>query len=358
MGGLLLLLPMFFVGCDNQQGKQRGVFNVSYDPTRELYSEYNEHFAEYWKNKTGETITVERSNHGSRAQSRAVQSGMEADVVTLAIAMDIDDIAKSKGALLPTDWQKRLPNNSCPYTSTIVILVRKGNPKQIKDWDDLAKEGVRIVTPNPKTSGGACWNYLAIWGYALEKSLAPVGGFAALKDPAKAKEVEEAQKKAYEFTKSVYANARKQGMPGGARDATDDFVKRGNGDVFLAWENEAILSQQVKVDDGFEIIVPSVSILAEPPVTVVDAIVERHKNRDIAEEYLKHLYEPEAQEMIARHHYRPTDPKVAEKYRDKYPELRLFSIDNVFGGWSEVQKTHFNANGMFDKMITELSNEK
>lgn len=358
-GSLLLLFPLlFWLGCGTESGKQRGVFNVSYDPTRELYSEYNEDFAIYWKEKTGETILVERSNGGSRAQSRAVQSGMEADVVTLAVAMDIDEIAKSRGKFLPLDWQSRLPHNSCPYTSTIVLLVRKGNPKQIKGWEDLTQEGLKIITPNPKTSGGACWNYLAIWGCALEKELAPSGGLVILKDSSKGKEIEEAQKKAYEFTKKIYANARSQGMPGGAREATDDFVKRGNGDVFLAWENEAILSQLVKKEEGFEIITPSSSILAEPPVAIVDAVVERHGNRDIAEEYLRHLYDPESQELIARHHYRPSNPEVAAKHHEKYPELQLFTIDDVFGGWETAQKVHFNANGMFDKMITELSNKR
>ncbi len=357
--GLLMLPLVLCTGCGKQE-KQRGIMNVSYDPTRELYSEYNEMFAEHWKNKTGESIIVEKSNAGSRAQSRSVQSGMPADVVTLAIAIDIDDIAKAKvpgseETLMNPAWQKQFPNNSCPYTSTIVILVRKGNPKQIKDWDDLAKEGVRIITPNPKTSGGACWNYLAIWGYALEKELSSAGGFAALKDPSKAEQVKAAQEKAFQFTKSIFKNALAQGMPTGARDATDEFVKRGNGDVFLAWENEAILSKQVKEEEGLEIIVPSVSIKAEPPVAIVDANVKAHNNRDIAEEYLNYLYDPACQEVIARHHFRPSNEEVAKKHLSKYPALRVFSIDEVFGGWGAAQKVHFNADGTFDRMMNELS---
>lgn len=350
---------LIFMGCGSEK-QQRELFNVSYDPTRELYTEYNEAFTKYWFDKTGEQITVQKSNAGSGGQSRAVQSGFQADVVTLALAFDIDDIAVEKNGrpgLLDKDWQKKLPNNSCPYYSTIVILVRKGNPKNIKNWEDLLKSDVKIVTPNPKTSGGARWNYLAIWGYALDKELASVGGLAALNDPAKAKEVEAAQKKAYEFTKKIFANAVAQGMPTGARDATDDFVKRGNGDAFLAWENEAILSRLVKKNDGFEIVVPSMSIKAEPPVAVLDRLVEQRGTRDIAEEYLKHLYEADSQEMIARNHYRPILPEVVEKHKKDFPELRLFTIDDVFGGWLKAQREHFNSDGQFDKMMIEISKQ-
>ncbi|MDO5554923.1 MAG: sulfate ABC transporter substrate-binding protein [Planctomycetia bacterium] len=363
---LLTLLAVVNTGCNTSDpneagagsGKTRHFLNVSYDPTRELYAEYNTLFVDHWRQKTGEIIECEKSNGGSRAQARAVQSGMEADVVTLALAMDIDEIAKSKGGrpgLLPSDWQKRLPNNSCPYNSTIVFLVRKGNPKGIHDWDDLTKEGVKIVTPNPKTSGGACWNYLAAWGFALNRELKDVGGLAALADPDKSEQVAKAQKAAYDFTKSVFKNALAQGMPGGARDATDAFVKHGNGDVFLAWENEAILSQQAKADEGFEIVVPSISIKAEPPVAVVDANVLRHNTSDIAEEYVNYLYDPAVQEVIAKHHFRPSNPDVAAKYEQKYPPLTVFSVDEIFGGWTQAQREHFNSDANFDKMLVELN---
>ncbi|MDO5581315.1 MAG: sulfate ABC transporter substrate-binding protein [Planctomycetia bacterium] len=361
LGLLVLFLGVFMIstGC-NSEKEPRELFNVSYDPTRELYAEYNDVFAKYWFDKTGEKISVQKSNAGSGGQSRAVQGGFQADVVTLALAFDIDDIAVEKNGkpgLLDKDWQKKLPNNSCPYYSTIVILVRKGNPKNIKNWEDLLKSDVKIVTPNPKTSGGARWNYLAIWGYALDKELAAVGGLAALKDPSKAKNVEEAEKKAYEFTKKVFANAVAQGMPTGARDATDDFVKRGNGDAFLAWENEAILSKLVRENEGFEIVVPSISIKAEPPVAVLDRLVDQRGTRDIAEEYLKHLYDKDSQEIIAKNHYRPILPEVAEKHKNDFPELRLFTIDDVFGGWLKAQRKHFNSDGEFDKMMIEISKQ-
>ncbi len=358
--GILILSIVFEMGC-TEGPKERELMNVSYDPTRELYSEYNEAFAQYWKDRTGETINVQKSNGGSGGQSRNVQNGFQADVVTLALAFDIDDIAAEKNGrpgLLAVDWQKRLPNNSCPYYSTIVIMVRKGNPKNIKEWEDLAKPGVKVVTPSPKASGGARWNYLAIWGAKLDKELAPVGGLAALKDSSKSKEVEAAQKKAYQFTESIFANAIAQGMPNGAREATDDFVKRGNGDAFLAWENEALLSQKVKPEEGFEIIYPSTSIKAEPPVAVVDSLVDQRKTRDIAEEYLARLYSPEAQEIIARNNYRPIVPDVALKYKEKFPDIKMFTIDDVFGGWLNAQRTHFNSDGCFDKMLIDISNKK
>ncbi len=358
---LLGLLILFCAnGCKDQK-EVRELFNVSYDPTRELYEEYNQEFAQYWLDKTGETINVQKSNAGSGGQSRAVQSGFQADVVTLALAFDIDDIAKEKNGhpgLLSAEWQKRLPNNSCPYYSTIVILVRKGNPKNIKDWDDLIKDDVKVITPNPKTSGGARWNYLAIWGAILDRELASIGGLSALNDPAKAEAVKAANAKAYDFTKKVFANAVAQGMPTGARDATDDFVKRGNGDAFLAWENEAILSQKVKAEEGFEIVLPKVSIKAEPPVAVLDQLVDARGTRDIAEEYLRHLYDPDSQEMIARNNYRPNDSKVAEKFKEKFPTIKMFTINDVFGSWGKAQAEHFNSNGQFDQMLLEISKEK
>ena len=345
-------------GCEKRKGKPREFCNVSYDPTRELYKEYGKAFEEYWKTQTGETIYVEDSHAGSGAQSRAVRvGGKDADVVTLALAFDIDDIAaehEGKPGLLATDWQTRLPNNSCPYVSTIVILVRKGNPKNIKGWDDLARDGVKVVTPNPKTSGGARWNYLAIWGYALDKELADIGGIDAVKDDANKDRVAEAEKKAYEFTKKIFANAVAQGMPTGARDATDDFVKRGNGDAFLAWENEAILSKEMAGGE-FEIVVPEVSIKCEPPVAVVDAVVDRRNTRDIAEKYLAHLYAPEGQEIIAKNHYRAINESVMEKYKDKFPAVRFFTVDDVFGGWLKAQREHFNSDGLFDQMLKEIT---
>lgn len=352
-------------GCS--QGEQsREILNVSYDPTRELYESYNQMFADYWKKTTGETILVEKSNGGSGRQARAVKTGQEADVVTLALAFDIDDVASgglfAEGADDPTSekyWQKRLPNNSCPYTSTIVILVRKGNPKNIKNWDDLTRPDVAVVTPNPKTSGGARWNYLALWGFALDKELADVGGIAALEaDPnaIDSAKLAAAQDEAYKFVKKVFANAVKQGMQEGARSATDDFVKNGVGDAFLAWENEAILSK-IYSKDELEIVVPSVTVKAEPPVAVVDKQVDRRGTRDIAEAYLEYLYQPEAQELIAQNHYRPYLPEVAEKYREKFPETLLFTVDGVFGGWLAAQRAHFNSDGKFDQMIAEIAKE-
>ncbi|MDO4586512.1 MAG: sulfate ABC transporter substrate-binding protein [Planctomycetia bacterium] len=356
---LSTLILLFLIGCNGQNG-QRELCNVSYDPTRELYQVYNELFVQHWKEKTGETIAIDQSHGGSGGQSRAVKSGKPTDVVTLALAFDIDDLTvgqNNQPGLINPDWQKRLPNNSCPYISTIVILVRKGNPKGIHDWADLAKPGVKVITPDPKTSGGARWNYLAIWGAALDQALAEKGGLAALNDPNLKSEIDIAQKKAYELTKNVFANAVNQGMSPGARGATDDFVKRGNGDAFLAWENEAILSKMVKLDDQYEIIYPKVSIKAEPPVALVDQMVDQRKTRDIAEEYLNFLYEPEAQEIIAQNNYRPMLPEVAEKYREKYPEIKMFSIDDVFGGWLNTQRTHFNSDGIYDKMISEISQQ-
>ncbi len=360
---VVVTLPLWgLVGCGSDEGEGktgREFCNVSYDPTRELYKEYGRLFEAHWKEKTGETIYVEDSHAGSGAQSRAVRNGgKEADVVTLALAFDIDDIAVEKDGqpgLLVTDWQSKFPNNSCPYISTIVILVRKGNPKNIHDWDDLTKEDVKVITPNPKTSGGARWNYLAIWGYALDKELADLGGIDAVKDEANKERVEEAEKKAYEFTKKVFANAVAQGMPTGARDATDDFVKRGHGDAFLAWENEAILSKEM-VGDEFEIVVPSVSVICEPPVAIVDSCVDRRGTRDIAEEYLGWLYQPEGQEVIAKNHYRPIDPTVLEKYKDQFPEVKFFTVDDIFGGWLSAQRKHFNSDGLFDQMLSEIGN--
>lgn len=352
------------VGCKDS-GTGREIINVSYDPTRELYDDYNKLFAQHWFEKTGETIELEKSNGGSGAQARAVTTGLEADVVTLALASDVDLVAKaglfSEGAEdIDSDayWQKRLPNNSCPYVSTIVILVRKGNPKGIKGWDDLTRSDVAVVTPNPKTSGGARWNYLAVWGHALNKALAEDGGLDALvAGTVSAEKLGAAQAEAYEFTKDVFANAFAQGMQSGARGATDDFVKNKVGDAFIAWENEAILAKSYSKDE-LEIVVPEVTVKAEPPVAVVDKVVDRKGTRDVAEEYLNFLYSTEAQELIAQRHYRPSNPDVLAKYADDFPAAKLFTVDEIFGGWKKAQAEHFDENGIFDKMLVDFAKKQ
>jgi sulfate transport system substrate-binding protein len=304
------------------------LLNVSYDPTRELYADFNAAFAKHWKETTGDTLTVLQSHGGSGKQARSVIDGLEGDVVTLALAYDIDMIAE-KGKLLPTDWQKRLPNNSSPYTSTIVFLVRKGNPKGIKDWDDLVKPGVTIIPANPKTSGAARWTYLAAWGYALKKN----NGDEA---------------KAQEFVTRFYKNVPV--LDTGARGATTTFSQRGIGDVLVGWENEAILSIKESGKGEFEIIAPSLSILAEPPVAVVDKVAKRRGTDAVAKAYLDYLYTPEGQEIAAKHNYRPRLEAVAEKYAAHFPKLNLFTIDEVFGGWQKANKTHFADGGVFDQI--------
>lgn len=324
---------------------QVALLNVSYDPTRELYQDFNEAFARYWKEKSGQAITVRQSHGGSGKQARAVIDGLEADVVTLALAYDIDALAEKSG-LIPTDWQKRLPYNSSPYTSTIVFLVRKGNPKGVKDWDDLHKPGVEIITPNPKTSGGARWNYLAAWGYVLKQEL---GDFSKINDPAYADAVRKANEKAKEFVTELYKNVPV--LDSGARGSTTTFVERGIGDVFLSWENEAFLAVSELGPDKFEIVVPSVSILAEPPVTVVDRIVDKHGTRKAAEAYLQYLYSPAGQGFAAKHFYRPVNPEHADPNDlARFPKLDLFTVDEVFGGWSKAQKAHFDDGGVFDRI--------
>jgi sulfate/thiosulfate-binding protein len=312
------------------------LLNVSYDPTRELYQAYNEAFIKHWKEKTGETVTIQQSHGGSGKQARAVIDGLDADVVTLALAGDIDQLAK-KGNLIPADWQKRLPNNASPYTSTIVFLVRKGNPKGIKDWNDLVKDGVEIITPNPKTSGGARWNYLAAWGYALKQ---PGGG----------------DEKAKEFVGKIYKNTKV--LDTGARGSTTTFVERGIGDVLIAWENEAHLSLKELGPDKFEIVTPSLSILAEPPVSVVDKNVDKKGTRKVAEEYLNYLYSDEAQDIAGKNFYRPRDAKAATKYEKQFTPVKLFTIDGVFGGWAKAQKTHFDDGGIFDQIYAPSAPNK
>lgn len=321
------------------------LLNVSYDPTRELYEEYNKAFAAYWKQKTGQTITVNQSHGGSGKQARAVIDGLKADVVTMPLAYDIDVIAE-KAKLLPEDWQKRLPYNSSPYTSTILFLVRKGNPKQIKDWNDLVRDDVEVITPNPKTSGGARWNYLAAWAYALKKEL---GDLAKLDDPKAAAEVAAAQEKAREFISALYKRAPV--LDSGARGATNTFAQRGLGDVLLAWENEAFLAVKELGPDKFEIVVPSLSILAEPPVAIVDHWVDARGTREAAQAYLEYLYSPEGQRIIAKHYYRPIHLEhAAPDDAKRFPNLELVTIDRVFGGWQKAQKTHFADGGVFDSI--------
>ena len=307
--------------------KPATLLNVSYDPTRELYDEYNVAFARHWQSKTGQKVTIEKSNAGSGKQSRAVIDGLPADVVTLALAYDIDAIAE-KSKLLPADWQKRLPNNSSPYTSTIVFLVRKGNPKGIKDWDDLVKPGVAVITPNPKTSGGARWNYLAAWAYELNRS----------KD----------EKKAREFVAKLFKNVRVQDT--GARGATTTFVERGIGDVFISWENEAFLAIKEHPAGKLEVVNPSLSILAEPPVAVVEKVAKKKGNDAVAKAYLEYLYSDEGQEIAAKNFYRPRNEAIGKKYAKQFPEIKLITIDEVFGGWQKAQKTHFAEGGVFDQI--------
>jgi sulfate/thiosulfate-binding protein len=310
------------------------LLNVSYDPTRELYKAVNEAFIKDYKAKTGETVAIEQSHGGSGKQARAVVDGLQADIVTLALAADIDQIAKA--GKIKADWQKRLANNSSPYTSTIVFLVRKGNPKHIKDWDDLVKDGIQVITPNPKTSGGARWNYLAAWAYADQK-------FGHSEDKDK------------DFIKKLYANVPV--LDTGARGSTTTFAQRGIGDVLLAWENEAYLALNELGADQFEIVVPSLSIKAEPPVAVVDDVVDAKGTRKVAEAYLNFLYTPEAQKLIAHNYYRPSDPKSADpKDLARFPDVKLVSIDDpLFGGWAKAQPKHFDEGGIFDQLYQPKS---
>jgi sulfate transport system substrate-binding protein len=306
------------------------LLNVSYDPTRELYRDIDAAFAAQWKAKTGQVVTIKQSHGGSGAQSRAVIDGLQADVVTLALAADIDAIADRAKAIAP-NWQSRLPQNSTPYYSTIVFLVRKGNPKGIHDWDDLIKPGVKVITPNPKTSGGARWNYLAAWGYAQRKT----GSVAGARD----------------YMTKLFRNVPV--LDSGARGATTTFVQRGQGDVLLAWENEAYLATNQLGKGKFEIVYPSISILAEPPVALVDKVVDRKNTRAVAEAYLKFLYTPEAQKIIGKNYYRPRDPGVAAQFKDQFKSLPLLSIDRNFGGWKRVQAAHFNDGGVFDQVFED-----
>jgi len=303
------------------------LLNVSYDPTRELYQDFNKAFAAHWKSKSGEDLKIKQSHGGSGKQARAVIDGLQADVVTLALAYDIDEVAQR--GLIAKDWQKRLPHSSTPYSSTIVFLVRKGNPKGIKDWGDLVRPGLSVITPNPKTSGGARWNHLAAWGYAIKQ---PGGN----------------EKSAQEFLSKIYKNVPV--LDSGARGSTTTFIERGIGDVLLTWENEALLAIKELGPEKVEIVVPSVSVLAEPPVTVVDKVVDRRGTRKQAEAYLQYLYTEEGQEIAAQNYYRPTNEKIAKKYAAQFPKVKLLTIDEIAGGWTKAQRTHFADGGVFDQI--------
>jgi sulfate/thiosulfate transport system substrate-binding protein len=321
------------------------LLNVSYDPTREFYRDFNASFAEQWLASSGQQVTIKQSHGGSGSQARAVIDGLAADVVTLALAFDIDSIQRN-GKRLATNWQTRFPHNSAPYTSTIVFLVRAGNPKQIRDWPDILRPGVAVVTPNPKTSGGARWNYLAAWGAALYRELGH--DWRKLEDPAAVAEVEAAQRAAEKFVTQLYT--RVPALDSGARGSTNTFVQREIGDVLLAWENEAMLAVQELGPGKVEVVVPSVSILAEPPVAVVDTVVDRRGTRQIAEAYLQHLYSKQGQELAAKHHFRPRDAEVQARYAEKFPQLTLFTISDVFGGWDRAYGTHFADSATFDRI--------
>jgi sulfate transport system substrate-binding protein len=325
LGTLLLVLSLSTTALAQ---KQHTLLNASYDPTRELYQAYNVAFATYWKAKTGEDITVHQSHGGSGKQARAVIDGLEADVVTLALAYDIDAISH-RSNLLPNNWQSRLPHNSAPYTSTIVFLVRKGNPKQITDWDDVVKPGISVITPNPKTSGGARWNYLAAWGYALKHQSG-----------------DETSAKA--FITKLYKNVPV--LDAGARGSTVTFVERGIGDVLIAWENEALLAARELGRGRFEIVAPSLSMLAEPPVALIDRVVDQRGTRPAAQAYLDYLYSDEGQEIAAKHYYRPCAQTIAAKYAQQFPSITLFTVADVFGDWQQAQHRHFDDGGIFDQI--------
>ncbi len=322
------------------------LLNVSYDPTRELYREYNAAFAEYWKEKTGQTVTVRQSHGGSGSQARAVIDGLDADVVTLALAADIDAIVENAGSI-PADWQGKLPHNNAPYQSTLAFLVRKGNPRNIHTWADLARADVSVITPNPKTSGVARWNYLAMWGYALRQELG-ADFVQQLNDPARAAEVEAAQKKAAEFVAAVYRNVPV--LDRAARGATNTFIQRRIGDVLINWENEILLGAREIDEAGLELVVPPVSILAEPVVAVVERNAARKGVTDVAQAYLEYLYSDVGQDIIGRNYYRPANPVFLEKYIEQFPRLELFTIDEVFGGWRKANADHFADGASFDRI--------
>lgn len=341
MPSTLLLFTRFFVTVSitfllllsSVQAEARSItlMNVSYDPTREFYRDYNDLFAQWWQQQTGQRVNFRLSNGGSGTQARSLTEGLPADVATLALAYDIDQLHE-RSQLIPADWQQRLPYNSAPYTSTVVFLVRSGNPKGIQDWDDLIREDVQVITPNPKTSGGARWNYLAAWAYAEKKY--------------------GSKEQARNFVQQLFA--RVPVLDPGARGATNSFVQRGLGDVFLAWENEAFLAMEKLAPGQFEIVLPSLSMLAEPPVTVIDANVDRRGTRAVAEAYLEQLYSDDAQRLIAQHYYRPANPAIAAEFSDRFPQLQRVTVDDFFGGWQQAQAEHFSNGGVFDQMLQQI----
>ncbi len=354
---LVILTVVLAAGCQGRDDKTSSpaetsaepgsrveLLNVSYDPTREMYREFNEAFATHMRAETGVEVAILQSHAGSGSQARAVIDGLDADVVTLALAYDIDAIRLNSKRIQP-DWQSRLPDNSAPYTSTIVFLVREGNPKNILDWPDLLQPGIEVITPNPKTSGGARWNYLAAWGYALERAL---GGDIKRLPTASPDEIEQAEQQAEQFVAELFRHVPV--LDSGARGSTNTFVQRGIGDVLLAWENEALLAIEELGADALDIVVPSVSILAEPTVAVVDSVVDRKGTRQVAQAYLEYLYTPVGQEIVAKHYFRPRNAEVLAQFQHQYPELRMFTIDAVFGGWSKAQPYHFNDGGVFDRI--------
>jgi sulfate transport system substrate-binding protein len=336
------LVPLAAVALVAGCGKPPDILNVSYDPTRELYQEFNRAFVRHWKETTGQTITINTSHGGSGGQALKVAQGLEASVVTLALAYDIDAIQERTG-LLGADWQQRLPNHSCPYTSTIVFLVRQGNPKGIHDWNDLIQPGLWVITPHPKTSGGARWNYLAAWGYVLRREL---GDLKKLGDPKEAGAAATAQQRARQFVAELYRHVPV--LDSGARGATVTFVQQGQGDVLLAWENDAYWAIKEFAAERLEVVMPSVSILAEPPVALLDKVVDKQGKREVAEAYLKYLYSPEGQAIVANNFYRPVDPKATPA--DWLRPVRLFTVDEVFGGWRKAQQEHFSDGGVFDQI--------
>jgi sulfate/thiosulfate transport system substrate-binding protein len=338
-------------GCGSSQNSTPGgdgvtLLNVSYDPTRELYRDFNEDFAGDWQARTGQKVTVKQSHGGSGSQARAVIDGLAADVVTLALAYDINSI-QTKGKRLSANWQTRLPDNSSPYISTIVFLVRQGNPKQIHDWPDLLKEGVSVVTPNPKTSGGARWNYLAAWGYELHHQL---GDLSKLDDPAASTQVEQAQAKAQQFVAALYRHAPV--LDSGARGATNTFVQRQIGDVLISWENEALLALKELGPGKVEMVIPSITIMAEPPVAVVDTVVDRRGTRQVAEAYLQHLYSDAGQDIAARHYFRPRKAEILARYSQQFPTVQTFTVNQVFGDWNQAHAAHFADGAIFDRIYS------
>jgi sulfate transport system substrate-binding protein len=345
----VLLLSACGGGDQPAKDGELQLLNVSYDPTRELYREFNDKFVAKWLADTGQHVSVQMSHGGSGSQARAVIDGLNADVVTLALAWDIDNI-QSVSRRLPASWQQRLPNNSSPYTSTIVFLVRKGNPKGIHDWPDLVTGDVQIITPNPKTSGGARWNYLAAWGFALERALGTsIDHLKSLP----ADKVAAAEAEAEKFVGELYRRVPVQDT--GARAATNTFVQRGIGDVLLAWENEALLAGKEMGPDAFDIVWPSISVLAEPPVALVDSVVDRKGTRAVAVAYLDYLYTPEGQDIVARNFFRPSDAEVAARYKEQFPEMHMFTVDDVFGGWARAQAEHFADGGIYDRLFLAAS---